>query len=141
MLMSLLPALAVSSSSRIGCVGIVEFRPDGVKQTVSYYPNGNWNKAFTSKSDTHFSDGALIGPEQERAAIFELASRIYDSSTIKESAALTSEEVLADKRKNVVIVFIQTDDHTKHFERAYDKEFDSPDLKKLDAFLKSLLEK
>jgi hypothetical protein len=142
-LISLLPVLGLSPNPAITCFGVVQFRPDGVKQSAVYYSNGNLDRVFISSSDTHYSDGALIGPKEERDRIFELASSIYDRSTATESAAFNYDQNIdSDKRKNLVIVFIQTDhDKTKRFERAYDKEFDSPDLKKLDAFLQSLLDK
>lgn len=139
----LLATAGIPSATGIRCFGILQFRPDGTRQSAVLYSDGTLDKAFISEKDTHYSDGHLILETPEREKILQLALQVYNSSKASESASINYDQlILSRDQKDKVIVFIETSDaKTKRFERHFDKAFDSPELKELDAFLDRLLEK
>lgn len=127
----------------VHCFGLLLFKPDGTKQSAVLYSDGTLDSAYLSEKDTHYRDGTLITEKASRDKYFALASKIYESSSAAETAPVNYDTlILSNDHKNKVILYIETTDNkARQFERDFDKKFDSSDLKALDAWLQTLLEK
>ncbi len=123
--------------------GILQFRPDGTKQSAVIYSDGTLDQAYISEKNTHYSDGYLVTDKADRERIFTLAAKIYRSSDSPETPSINYDQlILSPYAKNKVIIFIETaDKKARRFERGFDDKFDSRDLKQLDVWLQTLLEK
>src|SRR2546421_4692603 len=106
----LLSTAGFSAATGIRCIGILQFKPDGTKQSAVLYSDGTLDKAFISATDTRYSDGALIMDKRERETMFELALTVYNSSAVAESKRINYDQtLLSASDKNRVIVFIESD--------------------------------
>ena len=134
---------AVPSSPVVRSFGILQFRPDGTKQSAVVYSDGTLDQAYISEKNTHYSDSHLVSDKADREKLFILATKIYASSNHTETPSINYDQlILSPDAKNKVIIFIETaDKKTRRFERGFDEKFDSRDLKQLDSWLQTLLEK
>jgi hypothetical protein len=142
----LLLSLIVSASPRgvtVRCVGILQYKPDGTKQSAVFYSDGALDSAYISEKKTYYSDGYVLMEKPDHDRMFSLAAKIYESAKSLEMKAFNYDELLeCAQERGKVILFIETGGgKAKQFVRDYDKEFGSTELKQLDSFLQELLEK
>src|ERR1043166_3832513 len=101
----LLSTTGFSAATGIRCVGILQFKPDGTKQSAVLYSDGTLDKAFIAGTDTRYSDGALIMDKREREKMFQLALTVYNSSAVGESKRINYDQMLLSaSAKNRVIL-------------------------------------